>query len=101
MAEGCIFLSLPNSAGYGGLFSVRENVSDGVSSFDFTIFTVEEHAGKDFFQKELLNYLCNSSAEFDIKYRNLSQSSPKPLISVHLKPIGEIGAMTKHRFIEA
>ncbi|MGN1212299.1 MAG: hypothetical protein ACI4TM_11480 [Candidatus Cryptobacteroides sp.] len=95
------FLSLPKSAGYGGLFSVRENVSDGVSSFDFTIFTVEEHASEDFFLNELLNYLCNSSAEFNIKYQNLSKSAPRPLVSVRFKPITEIGAMTKHRFIES
>lgn len=92
-------LSLPEELGYGGLFSVHEDTKDGVSSFGFTVYTSETHASEEVFLKELLGYLCNSSAEFNIKYQNLSKSAPRPLITVQTSPISSLGAKTKHRFI--
>ena len=93
------FLGLPAKFGYGGLFCVKEDSTNGVSSFEFTVYTAREHAGAEAFFKALVDYLCNSSAEFNIKYQNLSKSAPRPLISVKTAPISEIGAGTKHRFI--
>lgn len=92
-------LSLPAAMGYGGLFTVREDNSDGISSFDFNIYVAPEHSSAETFLSGLLDYLCRSSAEFNIKYQNLSKSAPRPLITVRLTPVSEAPVGTKHRFI--
>lgn len=92
-------LSLPDEVGYGGLFKVKEVTDDGISSFRFTIYTAPDGNNADFKQL-LVDYLCQSSAEFRIKYRNLSNSAPRELIEVVTAPISSVNAAVKHRFIE-
>ncbi|MGM9747305.1 MAG: hypothetical protein ACI3ZN_00765, partial [Candidatus Cryptobacteroides sp.] len=47
------FLGLPEDFGYGGLFCVKEDTTDGVSSFEFTVYTAQTHADEEAFFKAL------------------------------------------------
>lgn len=93
-------LSLPAAMGYGGLFTVHESATDGISSFHFTIYTHAVHADEAWFLQSLTDFLCQQSAEFGIKYRNLSKAAPRPLIEVTTAPVSQLQASVKHKFIQ-
>ena len=92
-------LSLPAGMGYGGLFTIHADESGEVPTFHFTIYTMAEHAGEEVYQDHLIRFLCNNSAEFNIKYQNLSASCPHPLITLSTDDISHAAGQTKHRFI--
>lgn len=91
--------SLPVDMGYGGLFSVHEDKSDGVTTFSFIIYTTGCHADEHSFLKYLTDKLCGRSAELRIKYDNLCKVSPCPLLSVRLVPMSEKKDLGKHKYI--
>lgn len=93
-------LSLGREHGYGGLFTVCEDHSQGFSRLEFTIYVTQRLAGDaEWFRDQLVDYLCAGSAEFKIKYQNLSASAGVPLITVRTEDIKKIDPKVKHRFI--
>ncbi|MBQ0024241.1 MAG: hypothetical protein KBT00_00750 [Bacteroidales bacterium] len=93
-------LSLPDSEGYGGLYTVHEAKEEEISIFEFIIYTRgESHASSERFKTLLIDFLCSNNAEFSIKYGNLVKSFGKPLITVTTKDISSLQANLKHRFV--
>ena len=93
-------LDLDKQEGYGGLYTVHENVEKDISSFEFVIYTRgEQHANAEQFKTLLVDFLCGNSAEFAFKYHNLSKSSDTPLITVRTEDISLLQGNLKHRFI--
>ena len=93
-------LSLPQSEGYGGLYTVHESKTGDVSVFEFTIYTKgTEHSGNERFHQLLIEYLCSNNSEFNMKFQNLSKSFGRPLISVKTEDISVLQGNLKHKFI--
>lgn len=98
-------LSQPKEMEYGGLFTVSEKQTDGIAYLEFTIYirtqNLESKRGalEPIYFSKLIDYLCDYSAEFRIKYQNLSKSVNVPLISLKVDDINNIPAGTKHKFI--
>lgn len=93
-------LSLNPDKHYGGLFTVHERDERGIACFDFTIYvTNTTNIDSKWYFKTLIDFLCRQSAEFNIKYSNLSQSVDVPLITVTLADIKDIDSKVKHRYI--
>ena len=93
-------LSLPAEKCYGGLFTVHERMNEGINCFDFTIYVTDtKKADAEDYYNLLIDYLCKSSAEFNIKYQNLSKSVDTPLITVRLSDILKLDNKIKHRYI--
>jgi phenylacetate-CoA ligase len=95
------FLSSLNRSDYAGLFEVSEKIKNGVSFFEFVIYT---HDGKKENESEYLEnivtFLKNSSNEFAAKYEKLSHAAGEDLIRVSVKSIGELKIDKKHRYIK-
>ncbi|MCQ2347189.1 MAG: hypothetical protein MJZ92_04595 [Paludibacteraceae bacterium] len=93
-------LGLDKAEGYGGLYTVHEQVENNISTFEFVVYTRgEQHADAERFKTLLVNFLCGNSNEFAFKYHNLSKSSDLPLISVRTADISNLQGNLKHRFI--
>ena len=95
------FLLSLKEMSYGGLFDIQEIQKDGISLFEFTIYTediTEELILK--YQSALIEFLKKSSNEFSAKYDKLSQVIGKELITVNLKRINELQIDKKHRYIK-
>ena len=95
------FLSLDKSYSYGGLFQVKQELSDGMDVFVFTVFT-EDFKNEQLilkYKEALIEFLCSSSNEFKIKYQNLSQVVGEKLIQVKLDNISNLEGNLKHKFI--
>lgn len=58
-----------------------------------------EQLSREVYQDHLIRFLCNNSAEFNIKYQNLSASCSHPLITLSTDDISHAAGQTKHRFI--
>jgi len=95
------FLSSLKEMSYGGLFDVKEIQKDGVSLFEFTIYTedIKEELALEY-QNTLIEFLKKSSNEFSAKYDKLSKAVDKDLITVNLKFINELQIDKKHRYIK-
>jgi phenylacetate-CoA ligase len=93
-------LSLPSDKGYGGLYTVHETEKNGITCFEFVIYVNEvgESLTQWYFET-LIDFLCSHSAEFAIKYGNLSRSTDIPLITVETQDVKKIDSKVKHRFI--
>ncbi|MEG1563974.1 MAG: hypothetical protein RR365_09655 [Bacteroides sp.] len=97
---GEYLLSLDADKHYGGLFTVHPKEEKGITCFDFTIYVTDTFlTDSKWYFNTLIDFLCRQSAEFNIKYSNLSQSVEVPLITVTLVDIKEIDSKTKHRYI--
>lgn len=93
-------LGLDKAEGYGGLYTVHENVNKDISSFEFVVYTRgEQHADATRFKTLLVDFLCGNSNEFAFKYHNLSKSFDIPLITVRTADISTLEGNLKHRFI--
>ncbi|MEG0559853.1 MAG: hypothetical protein RR513_05005 [Muribaculaceae bacterium] len=93
-------LSLPSDKCYGGLFTVHENEENGITSFNFTIYVTNmEYVDEKWYLDSLIHFLSNQSAEFNIKFSNLSQSVDVPLITVSIADIKCLDTKIKHRYI--
>ncbi len=93
-------LGLSDTEGYGGLYTVHEAQRDTVSTLEFVVYTRgDKHADADRFRTLLIDFLCGNSAEFAFKYRNLTQSSPIPLITLTTRDITTLPPNLKHRFV--
>ncbi len=93
-------LSLPSEKRYGGLYTVHETDNKGISCFEFVIYVnkVEESLSRWYFDA-LIAFLCSHSAEFAVKYNNLSRSIDIPLIRVTVEDVKKLDSKVKHRFI--
>lgn len=93
-------LGLDSQEGYGGLYTVHENVQNDISTFEFVIYTRgAKHADAEQFKALLVNFLCSNSNEFAFKYHNLSKSLDQPLIQVSTQDIACLQGNLKHKFI--
>ena len=93
-------LGLDPNEGYGGLYTVHEQVQNNISCLQFVIYTRgEHHADGERFKNLLVEFLCGNSAEFAFKYHNLSKSSDLPLITVTTNDIAQLQGKLKHRFV--
>lgn len=92
-------LSLPAEMGYGGLFTIHAEESGEVPTFHFTIYTAGSHASDAVYLDHIIRFLSRNSAEFNIKYQNLSASCTRPLITLCTDDISKTAGKTKHRFI--
>lgn len=93
-------LSLSSDKGYGGLYTVHETENNGISCFEFIVYVnkVEESLSQWYFDT-LIDFLCSHSAEFAVKYNNLSRSIDIPLITVTVQDVKKLDSKVKHRFI--
>lgn len=97
---GEYLLTLDVDKHYGGLFTVHEREERGITCFDFTIYVTDTiNIDNKWYFKTLIDFLCSQSAEFNIKYSNLSQSVEVPLITVTLADIKTVDSKIKHRYI--
>ena len=95
------FLSLDKSYAYGGLFQIKEEVLEGISTFKFIIFTAD-FQNKDLvakYKEALLKFLMTGSNEFKIKYQNLSSIIGEKLIEIKLEDISKLEGNLKHKYI--
>ncbi|MDD2960982.1 MAG: hypothetical protein PHR45_02725 [Muribaculaceae bacterium] len=93
-------LSLASSYHYAGLYTVHEASKNGITCFEFTIYVDDLFkADKKLLFDELIGFLRRQSAEFTLKYDNLSQASSTPLITVDIDDIKKIDTKLKHKFI--
>lgn len=93
-------LSLPEEAGYGGLFTVHLNSDDDISTLEFVVYTQgKDHYGSDRFKDVIIDFLCGNNAEFGYKYRNLAKSVDRPLIILRTEDVSVLSGNLKHRFI--
>ncbi len=93
-------LSLPEDKKYGGLYTVHETQKNGINCFEFIIYTKgTDGVDAQWYFNSLIKFLSSHSAEFAIKYSNLSHSVNVPLITVDVKDVKTLDSQTKHRFI--
>jgi len=95
------FLLSIDDMDYAGLFEISEGEVDGVSFFEFIIYTDGAHDKyAKAYHKKLIQFLKENSKEFAAKYEKLSSAVDRELIRVITKPIKELKIDKKHRYIK-
>ncbi len=86
---------------YSGIFEVERRKKEGIDTFHFTIYTLEEVPKMEAeCQRELIGFLKERSREFAAKYDRLKKAAKTELITVELKKLTKDKASKKHRFIK-